>query len=163
MKYGHTSFSLAILEYCSASLLNDREQYLIDLLQPKYNILRTVKSSKGYTHTQESLLKMKGPRPSFSPSFLSTHRAAIASAARKENHVYDKAFSDLMYKRTGTTVYVYDINNNLISTYSSIIRLKKAYGISMHHKTLYKRINEDMLFNNHKFSFVPLFNNKNKK
>jgi group I intron endonuclease len=38
LKYGHSNFSLDILEYCECSILIQREQYYIDLLKPKYNI-----------------------------------------------------------------------------------------------------------------------------
>jgi len=37
-KYGHSNFSLNIIEYCELSILNEREQYYIDVLKPKYNI-----------------------------------------------------------------------------------------------------------------------------
>lgn len=50
---------------------------------------------------------------------------------------------------------------NLITTYSSIIRVKKAYGIKMHHNTLYKHISAGMLFKGHKFSFTPLNSSNN--
>lgn len=38
LKYGHSSFSLDILEYCESSVLIVREQYYINLLKPEYNI-----------------------------------------------------------------------------------------------------------------------------
>jgi len=37
-KYGFSNFSLEILEYCSADLALEREQYYMDKLKPEYNI-----------------------------------------------------------------------------------------------------------------------------
>ena len=40
LKYGHSNFSLDILEYCELNELISKEQYYIDLLKPEYNILK---------------------------------------------------------------------------------------------------------------------------
>jgi group I intron endonuclease len=42
LKYGYSKFDLYILEFCSIKSLSEREQYFIDYLNPKYNILRKV-------------------------------------------------------------------------------------------------------------------------
>lgn len=152
IKYGHANFSVAILEYCKPELLDSREQYWLDFLEPEYNILKFSKSSRGYKHTPESINKMKGPRPNFKPS--PEHLAKIGELSR--NRVYDQEFRDNISKREGYTVYVYDSAGQLINTYTSIVRLKKAYGLTMHHKTLYKRISRGLLFENHRFTFTPL-------
>lgn len=47
LKYGYSSFELEILEYCEPSKCIEREQYYIDLYEPKYNILKTAGSSLG--------------------------------------------------------------------------------------------------------------------
>lgn len=163
IKYGHDNFSLAILEYCPTSLLDEREQFWIDLISPEYNILTFVKSSRGYKHTIESIQKMRGPRPNYKPS--PEHLEKLAWLAKKENRDYKSpAYIDKLSKINGTTVYVYDATTeplNLITTYSSIIRVKKAYGIKMHHNTLYKHISAGMLFKGHKFSFTPLNSSNN--
>jgi len=70
---------------------------------------------------------MKGSRSQYSPSL--AHRAAIAKANSKQNRTYDQKFSDSISKRNGKSVYVYDNENKLVDTYSSVIRFKKAYGI----------------------------------
>jgi len=49
---------LEILEYCAAGNAISREQYYLDLLKPKYNILTTAGSRLGRIHTEESRLKM---------------------------------------------------------------------------------------------------------
>jgi group I intron endonuclease len=47
LKYGHSKFSLDILEYCESSLCIAREQYYLDLLKPEYNILKIAGSRLG--------------------------------------------------------------------------------------------------------------------
>lgn len=59
LKYGFSSFSLEILEYCNEDNVLSREQYFIDLLKPKYNIVQIAGSTLGYKHTPESLAKMR--------------------------------------------------------------------------------------------------------
>jgi group I intron endonuclease len=41
LKYGYSKLSIEILQYCEPSEAISREQFFIDLLKPKYNILRT--------------------------------------------------------------------------------------------------------------------------
>jgi group I intron endonuclease len=155
LKYGLENFSLAILEYCPIDLLDEREQFWLDFLDPQYNILKFVKSSRGYKHNQDSLNKMRGPRINFKPSH--DHLLKIGLAAK--NRVYNEAFRDAVSLREGITVFVYKQNDSkgkeeLIATFSSIIRLKKAYNIKLHHKTLYKYISMGKLFNGYRFSFT---------
>jgi group I intron endonuclease len=59
VKYGYSDFSLLILEYCEPDLCIEREQYYIDLYKPEYNILKLAGSSIGYTHTEETLAKLR--------------------------------------------------------------------------------------------------------
>jgi group I intron endonuclease len=59
VKYGYSDFSLLILEYCEPDLCIEREQYYIDLYKPEYNILKLAGSSLGYTHTEETLAKLR--------------------------------------------------------------------------------------------------------
>ena len=40
LKYGYAGFRLEILEYCPSSIVLTREQFYIDKLNPKYNILK---------------------------------------------------------------------------------------------------------------------------
>jgi group I intron endonuclease len=59
LKYGYANFKLEILEYCNPDVLITREQYYIDLLKPKYNILSIAGSTFGYKHTAKTLEKFK--------------------------------------------------------------------------------------------------------
>lgn len=152
LKYGHDSFSVAILEYCNKDQLDSREQYWLDLLKPEYNILKFASSSQGYNHTPETLEKMKGPRPTFKHSPEVLAKIALSNKDR----IYTQKYREMVSEREGTAVYVYDEYGKFIQKFPSIVTLKKAYGLTMHHKTLYKKITQGVLFNNHKFSFVPL-------
>jgi len=58
LKYGHSKFTLEILEYCDSDKCLEREQYYIDLLKPEYNILQKAGSSLGFKHSEETLAKM---------------------------------------------------------------------------------------------------------
>lgn len=58
LKHGLKNFQIEILEYCAAENAISREQYYLDLLKPKYNILTTAGSRLGSIHSEESRLKM---------------------------------------------------------------------------------------------------------
>jgi hypothetical protein len=58
LKYGYSNFSLEILEYCGGDKCISREQYYLNLLKPKYNILSMAASRTGQRHSQETLDKM---------------------------------------------------------------------------------------------------------
>ena len=59
LKYGYSSFSLEILEYCLVSLVILREQYYLDLFKPEYNLLKIAGSSQGMKHTDDTKAKMR--------------------------------------------------------------------------------------------------------
>jgi len=59
LKYGHSAFTLEILEYCRADELVVREQFYLDLLDPEYNILKHAYSLLGFKHSEENLAKFK--------------------------------------------------------------------------------------------------------
>jgi hypothetical protein len=59
IKYGYSSFSLEILEYCAADKCLEREQYYLDILQPEYNILHLAGSRLGTKHSEETIAKFK--------------------------------------------------------------------------------------------------------
>ena len=112
---------------------------------------KIVKSSRGYKHTEAALKKMRGPIPNY--KLTSEHLAKLASLAK--NRVYDKSFRDAISNRLGFTVYVFNKLGKLLKTFSSIIRFKEAYGIKLHHKTIYNRISKGILINGIIASFTP--------
>lgn len=58
LKYGYSSFSLSIIEYCDKSVLINREQYYFDILKPEYNICKTAGSTLGRTHSEKTKMKI---------------------------------------------------------------------------------------------------------
>jgi len=54
LKYGYSSFSLDILEYCEPSVVIAREQYYIDNLKPVYNIFNKAGSRLGTKQSEET-------------------------------------------------------------------------------------------------------------
>lgn len=59
LKYGHSSFKLDILEYCSPNFLIEREQHYFDQLKPEYNILKVAGSSFGFKHSEVTIKIMR--------------------------------------------------------------------------------------------------------
>jgi len=61
-KYGIDNFSFKILNYIfiiDKELLSTKEQYYIDTLNPKYNILREAYRNSSYKHTDEAKEKIR--------------------------------------------------------------------------------------------------------
>lgn len=50
------------MEYCDPSLAIYREQYYLDLLKPKYNILKVAGSNLGFKHSKATLDKFKSQK-----------------------------------------------------------------------------------------------------
>ena len=64
LKYDYVNFKLSILKYCNNNELNKWEQYYIDLLQPEYNILKYVGSTRSHRHSLATILKLRSYKPS---------------------------------------------------------------------------------------------------
>lgn len=58
LKYGYSSFTLEILEYCEPGAVISKEQKYIDQLKPDYNILKIAASSLGFKHSKETKTKI---------------------------------------------------------------------------------------------------------
>ena len=58
IKYGYSNFTLEIIEYCDKIKVIEREQFYIDLLCPKYNLLRVAGSRLGTKHSDDTREKM---------------------------------------------------------------------------------------------------------
>jgi group I intron endonuclease len=132
LKYGHHNFSIDILEYCEPRVLIKREQYYLDILNPKYNILKKAGSSLGYKHTKETLLKFKERR--LSPEALINLKLAKkgivpSSPLRRINHLL----------ATGHITTVVNNKDNSIKVYNSIRAVSRDIGIS--HATILNYIN----------------------
>jgi len=62
LKYGHSNFSLEILEYCERGNTLVRENFYFNLLKPEYNILQLAGSSLGFKHNKKTLDFFKNER-----------------------------------------------------------------------------------------------------
>lgn len=132
LKYGYNNFSLDILEYCEPSMLIKREQYYIDVLKPKYNILKIAGSSLGYKHSLETILKFKERRLSSEALInlkLAKKGMASSSPLRKINHLL----------ATGHITTVVNKKDNSVKVYNSIRAASRDIGIN--HATIINYIN----------------------
>ena len=112
LKYGFSSFTLEILEYCDKDNVLEREQYYLDLIKPEYNIVKVAGSTVGYKHTSESLAKMRN----FVLSEEVRSRKALSTAkASAVNKIV------VLVKNTVT---------NDLSEYGSLSEAAKALGVT---------------------------------
>ena len=122
LKFGYSSFSLEILEYCDQSDLLKREQYYFNSLKPEYNILNTAGSWLGMKYSEDSKLKisesLKGKIKSLeSCQKLSDSQIGINNSFFDQNH---SEFTKLkMSQAKGTTIYVYTLDLQLLETFPS--------------------------------------------
>jgi len=68
LKHGYYKFSLEILEYCSPSIVIEREQYYIDLYKPEYNTLKVAGSSLGHKTLEATKAKISAAKLGVKPS-----------------------------------------------------------------------------------------------
>lgn len=157
LKYGHASFSVAILEICgktstiSKDHILEREKFYLDWALKTYglailNMLNTPGSSLGYKHTQEALLKMselkKGEKnPMYnklkSDAFIAQQ---TSDKSGSNNPMFGKTKSDQTLAKLRKMIFVYDVTQNykLLGVYPTVMctRIFKLCN-----NTLTKRIN----------------------
>jgi group I intron endonuclease len=142
LKYGYSNFSLDVLEFCNKDILIEREQYYIDNLKPKYNILKVAGSRLGCKHSPETLLKYKNRK--LSPKSLANLKRAKAGIAptsplRKINQLLATGhITTVINKETGS-IRLYDsiraaardlgTNHNTLVNYIKTNRLYKGVYI----------------------------------
>lgn len=80
-KYGEDGLVFSIVEYCNPSDLLSREQFFLDTLKPKYNILREAGRVTGFVMSEESKAKrLKTMKERYTPEQMS-ERSRKARAA----------------------------------------------------------------------------------
>jgi group I intron endonuclease len=119
-KYGLAYFTFIVIELCAPKDLLVREQFYLDWLfslpaKLRYNFLPTAGSSLGSTHTEEAKMKMRGPRPHFSPS--AEQRESISQA--NTGKVMSKVTRASISKTLSRSVYLYDTKDQLVRVFSS--------------------------------------------
>lgn len=112
LKYGYSSFSLEILEYCSAEDVLKREQFYMDNSSPIYNIVKTAGSTLGYKHRPDSIEKIK--------SFIFSDEVKERKALSTVNATNSRKIS----------ITVKNIKTNEISVYDSLTTAGKELGVS---------------------------------
>ncbi len=108
LKYVYINFSFNVLKYCDISELIKWEQYYMNLLNPKYNILKIAGSTLGHKHSHETLTKLKNYKPST--------EALVKLRLAKE--------------LTGNIVIIINKNNNYIKKYKSLHSAAKDLNVS---------------------------------
>lgn len=143
-KHGWDKFEISVLERVdNLSLLNEREIFWINELNPKYNMKEGGNCARGWHHTEESKRKMSETKAKLylgenNPFFSKTHseetkrKIAIASKNRKfseESKIKMRAWykPELFYKRVGKFDKETD---KMICEYSSVKEAANDVNVS---------------------------------
>lgn len=109
LKYGYSNFSLEILEYCEPSETIPREQYYLDKLQPKFNILKVAGSFFGCLHSEESKAKIS---LALKARKASDETKQKMSDAKKGRIVSDETKAKMSLAKRGENHYLYNKNHS---------------------------------------------------
>lgn len=149
-KYGHSNFTLEILEYCSPSDTINREQYFLDFLYPEYNILSIASSSLGKLHTEETKFKISNSLKGKSVSEETKQKMSESRTGKIFSDETKKILSDLrtgksspflnkshteetkqkMSEAIGSKVKVFNKETNQTTVYSSNYKVAESLGCS---------------------------------
>ncbi len=151
LKYGHNNFMIGILEYTTFNKLVQREQFYIDLLSPESNRIKLAYSSLGYKHTEESLNKIRGPRPDYTIS--EEHKETIINL--NINLIFSEESLNKIITKVSKKVFVYDLELKLIKEYTAITKAKTELRISTTTINNYC-LSGKVYKNKYRFSFTPL-------
>lgn len=125
LKYGYKNFSLDILEYCKSSILIEREQYYINLLKPKYNILKVAGSRLGFKHSEITKTKISGVNNHFfgknhtyeSRKMIGESLRSIVRVNSKPKVMKPETKLKLSLRSHGVSVIVFDESNKIINKF----------------------------------------------
>ena len=151
IKYGHNKFSLDILEYCKPDVLLKREEYYIDQIKSKYNILKMAGSNWGFKHSYLSKAKMSINNTGINPSVKTRvkiglgFRHSLNFKLMPNNKCINKPKCLISSKtRTrGINIKVFDLNFNLIQQFPSIASAALYFEVST--RTMGIILNEDII------------------
>ena len=146
LKYGYSKFSLEILEYCNKFIVIEREQYYINLLKPKYNVLKTAGSTLGYKHSKEARAKIaaaiKGENnPMYGKKRIHSEKtlAKISEAKKGKARVVGAG-------RPSERILVLDLQTNISTEYESISYAAKTLNIPKSRISMYFSRNQNKPF-----------------
>lgn len=112
MKYGHSNFTLEILEYCASSEVISREQYYLDLLKPEYNLLFTAGSRLGSKQSEEAKAKI-------SAAAIGNKKSTGGKGRKREKGAGSPIVPiEVLYQKTGIKI-----------TYTSMSEVGEALGV----------------------------------
>ena len=125
LKYGHSNFSLTILEYCSPEQCIQREDFYLSSLPHEYNILEKAGSTLGSTrnNTGEN-------NPMYGKKHSNKTKSIMSDAkkGRKLSNKTKQKISDTM--PNSIKIEVNDITNNYTTSYDSIREAARALNIN---------------------------------
>ena len=144
LKYGHSNFTLEILEYCGGVDIISREQFYFDLLKPEYNILQKAGSSLGFKHSVKTLEffrnnRLVSEKTKNNLSLAATGRILTEgdknkiSKSRRGIKLSEETRAKISATATsliGIPVIVKNINTNEETKYISLTEAAKAIGVS---------------------------------
>lgn len=155
-KYGHSNFSVSILEVCgdSKTVNKDhylaREQFYLDWALKTYgldvlNILTIANSSLGYKHTEETLFYLSESRKGEkNPMFAKAKSEAFIAQQTKEkfganNPMFGKSKTEETLAKLRKMIFVYDVTDNykLLGVYPTVV-CTRTFHIG--YETLSKRL-----------------------
>ena len=152
LKYGYSNFSLDILEYCELSQLIVKEQYYIDILEPKYNILKIAGSRLGTKHSESTkqLLRNAFKGRLFSEDSLDKMRVAAKLRVGKKTSFFGKMHSIETITKISMTKFssikVIDITTNSTKIFRG--NLEAAKFLDMGESTLRRYKKRGKLYKN---------------
>jgi group I intron endonuclease len=161
LKHGYINFSLDILEYCEIAVLIGREQYYLDLLKPKYNILKVANSRLGSKQSEATKIKISISQTGIKHHFYGkTHSyetrkkigLSLKSIIRVNNEpkvitLETRLLRSLRCK--GVSVKLFDKDNNFVKEFPTMISVGKYFNVST--RTIGRYLDRDKKYNG--FSF----------
>ena len=156
--YGHSNFTIEILEFCSKMDVINREQYYLDLLKPEYNILKTAYSLLGFRHSPENIEKFKLRKISLNHKKLlslihkgkivsqeTRNKLAIATTNYKKNNLLSpESLASLRAKtieREGVSVQILNTLTNEIKKFTNQTEAGQFLGVTR--QAVYNAIKRD--------------------
>jgi group I intron endonuclease len=138
LKYGYSSFSLEILEYCAQKKAIEREQYYLDIYQPQYNILRKAGSLLGFKHSSETIAKFKVRSLTLEQKAKQLEKLKIYNSSQEHKDLLKRlAIKNKGRARPegagvpGVALEVFDTWDNKTSVYPSISECARALGMDI--------------------------------
>ena len=141
LKYGHSKFSLQIIEYCKKKDVRIREKYWMDLLVPEYNIIKdpTLPPMTDLTHSPETRKKMSDTAKKIEhtgrfkkgenhPNYGKPRTEGAGSPAQKIEVFDQDTNENILYNSIREAARALDINMSNITKYFSRNQQKPYKG-----------------------------------